>query len=386
MDGIGSEYGNGTLPAGIKSRVCHGINGLEMHYLEAGQKAEDSSLVVLLHGFPELAYSWRKVILPLAEAGYHVVVPDQRGFGKTSGWDDSYVSDLSSYYKTNLVRDILGLISALGYKKVKSVIGHDSGAGVAGWSAVIRPDVYESVVMMSAPFTGAPSIPFDMFVNQSSCEIEEDNIANELAALDRPRKHYHHYYRTLPANTDIMESEAGLSSFIRAYYHHKSADWKGNTPFPLESWTAGELAKMPTYYIMDFGDTMPEAVAKHMPTDEEVSRCGWLTEDELRVYEAEYGRTGFQGGLNWYRAGGSVGESKNLELFFGKTIDVPAMFVAGRQDWGIYQRPGAIDQMKDEICTSMGEIRLVDNAGHWVQQEQPEKVTEHLLDFLGKLD
>ena len=132
MDGIGSEYGNGTLPAGIKSRVCHGINGLEMHYLEAGQKAEDSSLVVLLHGFPELAYSWRKVILPLAEAGYHVVVPDQRGFGKTSGWDDSYVSDLSSYYKTNLVRDILGLISALGYKKVKSVIGHDSGAGVAG--------------------------------------------------------------------------------------------------------------------------------------------------------------------------------------------------------------------------------------------------------------
>ncbi len=380
------NYGKGTLPTGIKSGVCRDVNGLDIHYLEAGRRSEDSSLIVLLHGFPELSYSWRKIILPLSEAGYHVVVPDQRGFGRTSGWDDSYVSDLSSYYKVNLVRDILGFISALGYRKVKSVIGHDSGAGVAGWSALIRPDVYESVVMMSAPFSGAPAIPFDTLENGLGNGIKKDTIADELAALSRPRKHYQHYYRTPPANSDIMNSESGLSDFIRAYYHHKSADWKGNTPFPLESWTAGELAQMPTYYIMDFGDTMPEAVAKHMPTDEEVSRCGWLTEDELRVYEAEYGRTGFQGGLNWYRAGGSVGESKSLELFSGKTIDVPAMFVAGRQDWGIYQRPGAIDQMKDEICTSMGEIRLVDNAGHGVQQEQPEKVTEHLLDFLGKLD
>ena len=104
------NYGKGTLPTGIESRVCRDVNGLDIHYLEAGRRSEDSSLIVLLHGFPELSYSWRKIILPLSEAGYHVVVPDQRGFCRTSGWDDSYVSDLSSYYKVNLVRDILGYI------------------------------------------------------------------------------------------------------------------------------------------------------------------------------------------------------------------------------------------------------------------------------------
>ena len=186
------NYGKGTLPTGIESRVCRDVNGLDIHYLEAGRRSEDSSLIVLLHGFPELSYSWRKIILPLSEAGYHVVVPDQRGFGRTSGWDDSYVSDLSSYYKVNLVRDILGFISAFGYRKVKSVIGHDSGAGVAGWSALIRPDVYESVVMMSAPFSGAPDIPFDTLENGLGNGIKKDTIADELAALSRPRKHYQH--------------------------------------------------------------------------------------------------------------------------------------------------------------------------------------------------
>ncbi|SVC63599.1 uncharacterized protein METZ01_LOCUS316453, partial [marine metagenome] len=101
----------------------------------------------------------------MSESGYHVVAPDQRGFGATTGWDNSYVSDLSSYYQSNLVRDILGFVSALGYERVKSVIGHDSGAGVAGWSALIRPDIYDSVVMMSAPFAGGPSFPFDTSKN-----------------------------------------------------------------------------------------------------------------------------------------------------------------------------------------------------------------------------
>jgi len=379
-------YGAGTLPDQIRSRVCRGINGLDIHYLEAGFENKNNPLLLLLHGFPELSYSWRKMILPLSKSGYHVVAPDQRGFGATTGWNNSYVSDLSSYYQNNLVRDMLGLVSALGYEKVKSVIGHDSGAGVAGWSALIRPDIYESVVMMSAPFTGAPNIPLNTLKNLTTTKDPLVDIAAELANLERPRKHYQDYYRTPEANSDIMDSEKGLPDFIRAYYHHKSADWKENKPFPLSSWAAEQLAKMPTYYIMDLEDTMPEAVGKHMPTSEEINSCEWLTEEELKVYVSEYGRTGFQGGLNWYRSGGSSGNRGNLELFSGMKIEKPAMFVAGRQDWGIFQRPGAIAKMRNEVCTNMGEIQLVDNAGHWVQQEQPESVLKLLLDFLGEID
>ena len=380
------DYGAGTLPDQIRSRVCRGINGLDIHYLEAGFENKNNPLLLLLHGFPELSYSWRKMILPLSKSGYHVIAPDQRGFGATTGWNNSYVSDLSSYYQNNLVRDMLGLVSALGYEKVKSVIGHDSGAGVAGWSALIRPDIYESVVMMSAPFTGAPNIPLNMLKSLTTTKDPIVDIAAELANLERPRKHYQDYYRTPEANSDIMDSEKGLPDFIRAYYHHKSADWKENKPFPLSSWTAEQLAKMPTYYIMDLEDTMPEAVGKHMPTSEEINSCAWLTEEELKVYVSEYGRTGFQGGLNWYRSGGSSGNRGNLELFSGMKIEKPALFVAGRQDWGIFQRPGAIAKMRNEVCTNMGEIQLVDNAGHWVQQEQPESVLKLLLDFLGEID
>lgn len=379
------KYGNGTFPCKIRSGVCKGVNGLDIHYLEAGFESKNRPLIVLLHGFPELSYSWRKIILPLSESGYHVVAPDQRGFGATTGWDNSYVSDLSSYYQSNLVRDILGFVSALGYERVKSVIGHDSGAGVAGWSALIRPDIYDSVVMMSAPFAGAPSFPFDTSKNAGRKKDPVDSISGELATLPRPRKHYQHYYRTRDANSDLIDSKEGLAAFIRAYYHHKSADWKDNNPHPLASWTAKELAKMPTYYVMDLGDTMAEAVAKHMPTSQEIASCKWLREDELQVYVSEYGRTGFQGGLNWYRSGGSEGNRQKLELFSGMKIRVPALFVAGKQDWGIYQRPGAIDRMKEEVCTSMDKIHLVDNAGHWVQQEQPDKVLKHLLDFLDKV-
>ena len=379
------NYGNGTLPSQIRSNICKGVNGLDIHYLEAGFEGKNKPLIILLHGFPELSYSWRKIILPLSESGYHVVAPDQRGFGATTGWDNSYVSDLSSYYQVNLVRDILGFVSALGYAKVASIIGHDSGAAVAGWSALIRPDIYNSVVLMT-PFAGASVLPIDTSKKLSIYKDPVDTISEDLAALPRPRKHYQHYYRTRMANSDITNSEDGLASFIRAYYHHKSADWENNDPFPLASWTAEELAKMPTYYIMDLNDTMAEAVAKHMPTSQEIASCKWLSEDELQVYVSEYGRTGFQGGLNWYRSGGSEGNKRALELFSGMKMQVPAMFVAGRQDWGIYQRPGAIDRMKEEVCTSMDNMHLVDNAGHWVQQEQPEAVLKHLVSFLAEVN
>src|SRR5436190_19121829 len=149
------------LPASIRSRYVDGINGLRMHVLEAGFEAKGRPCLLLLHGFPELAYSWRKVMLPLASAGYHVVAPDQRGYGRTTGWDDAYDTDLASFRALNVVRDALGLVSALGYRSVAGVVGHDFGSPIAAWCALLRPDVFPSGALMSAPFAGPPSIPRD---------------------------------------------------------------------------------------------------------------------------------------------------------------------------------------------------------------------------------
>lgn len=384
MKSLPKDYGHDTIPIKIRSKVCENINGLNIHYIETGWEDKSKPLLVLLHGFPELAYSWRKVIIPLSEAGYHVIAPDQRGFGRTTGWDNSYVEDLSSFNPMNLVRDILGLVFALGYSSVQCIVGHDSGAGVAGWSSIIRPDIYKSVILMSAPFAGPPAIPFDIDGKPNDNLIQNDTIVEDLASLERPRKHYQHYYRTIEANNDMMNAKDGLSSFIRGYYHYKSADWKGNVPFELESWTASELAKMPTYYIMDFADNMAQTVAKQMPSKYEIELCKWLTEEELSVYATEYGRTGFQGGLNWYRRGGNKENHQKLELFSGKQIEIPSLFIAGKQDWGPYQRPGALSHLQKYVCSNMSGIKLVDNAGHWVQQEQPEEVSKLILEFLKK--
>ena len=114
-------YGNSTLPAGIRSRIVNNINGLAMHVLEAGFEPKGRPCVLLLHGFPELAYSWRRIMLPLAAAGYYVVAPDQRGYGRTTGWDDEYDGDVDSFRLPNVVRDALGLVSALGYRSVAAV-------------------------------------------------------------------------------------------------------------------------------------------------------------------------------------------------------------------------------------------------------------------------
>ncbi|MFL6811962.1 MAG: alpha/beta fold hydrolase, partial [Bradyrhizobium canariense] len=106
------------LPAGIRSRFVEDINGLRMHVLEAGYETRGRGCVLLLHGFPELAFSWRKVMPALADAGYHVIAPDQRGYGRTTGWDADYDGDLSAFRLLNLVRDALGLVSAFGYASV----------------------------------------------------------------------------------------------------------------------------------------------------------------------------------------------------------------------------------------------------------------------------
>ena len=176
----------------------------------------------------------------------------------------------------------------------------------------------------------------------------------------------------------------GVHDFLRAYYHHKSADWKENRPFPLTGWSASELAKMPTYYIMDADKGMAETVAPYMPSAAEIAACEWLPDAELAVYSAEFERTGFQGGLQWYRCATDPRYTAELQLFSGRTIDVPSCFIAGGSDWGIYQRPGDFERMQKSACTRMLDCRLIEGAGHWVQQEQPEEVSRLLADFLRR--
>jgi pimeloyl-ACP methyl ester carboxylesterase len=173
-----------------------------------------------------------------------------------------------------------------------------------------------------------------------------------------------------------------VHAFLRGYFHYKSADWLDNKPHKLKSWTAGELAKMPTYYIMDSADGMAETVAKEMPTPAEIAANSWLTERDLKVYSDEYTRTGFQGGLNWYRVRTSGKVTAELEVFTGRTIDVPSTFISGRSDWGIYQTPGAIERMQKSACKNMKEIHLIEGAGHWVQQEKADEVNRLLVQFL----
>ncbi|MGH8720412.1 MAG: alpha/beta fold hydrolase [Burkholderiales bacterium] len=343
---------------------------MRVHVLEAGEPSAPGLL--LLHGFPELAYSWRKVMLPLAEAGYHVMAPDQRGYGRTTGWDPDYDGDLASYHLLNLARDALGVARALGHDTVE-LAGHDFGSMVAAWCALVRPDVFRSVALMSAPFGGPPGL----------APASPEKILAELAALPRPRKHYQAYYCTREANRDMLACPQGLHAFLRAYFHVKSADWTANRPRPLAAWSAAELAKMPTYYIMDLHENMAQTVAHEMPSREHIAACRWLTEDELAVYAAEFQRTGLQGGLQWYRARWAPPLARLFGLFAGRTIDVPACFISGGSDWGNYQWPGELEAMSTTVCTDYRGTHLVDGAGHWVQQERPEAVVGLLGEFLA---
>jgi hypothetical protein len=199
------------LPSNIRSRFVDGINGLRMHVLEAGFETRGRPCILLLHGFPELAFSWRKVMPALAAAGYHVIAPDQRGYGRTTGWDASYDGDLNSFRLLNLVRDALGLVSAFGYRHVDAVVGHDFGSSVAAWCALVRPDVFRSVALMSAPFAGAPALPFDT-ADSAPTPKGEDGVHRELASLRRPRKHINGIIRRArPTPTCIKRRKACMT-------------------------------------------------------------------------------------------------------------------------------------------------------------------------------
>ncbi|MGW1712561.1 alpha/beta fold hydrolase [Streptomyces sp. NPDC002156] len=369
------------LPAGVRSRFVAPVNGLRMHVLEAGSPGADR-LVLLLHGFPELAFSWRHALPALADAGYYVVAPDLRGYGRTTGFRADAYADPINCSLPWLVNDLGALVAALGRSEVHAVVGHDFGSFLAAWCGLLRPDVFRAVMMMSAPFAGPPAWP-------ALADDGPSRLSAAVAGLPAlGREHYQWYYSTPRAARDMDSPPQGMHDFLRAYFHVKSADWQANQsnrPHDMGRTDAETLARLPHYYVLPLGVGMPAAVGPEMPTPKEVASCEWLPDEELAVYTGEFSRTGFQGGLQWYRCLTGEREIDTLRLFGGRTIDVPSGFIAGDSDWAVHQVSGAFAAMQQRACTQMLACDVVPGAGHWVQQEQPRVVLELLLRFLERL-
>lgn len=387
------------LPTGITSRfvdtsprslVFHILESLPSDLNPSGPKPE---LILLVHGFPELAYSWRKILPLLSAQGYHAVAFDQRGYGRTFSRKPL---EASSFRPLNLIKDTVTLVNALGYTSVSCIVGHDFGAVTANLCALSRPDMFKSLVLMSHPVKG-PQIPLSTspsYGHPSPASPPPLDMEKALSQLPRPRKHYKWYYCTPPSNSEMtFPTGPPLHTFLRGYFHLKSADWDVNKPHPLSGWIASELAKMPRYYIMDLADTMRQAVARDMAEeDPEVvsSRSSrWLPDCELSVYVNEWARTSFQGGLNWYRLQTLPQIASDVEAWSGAKISVPTVFVAGKSDWGTFQEPGALEAMEQAKSVREGMYRgtvLVEGGGHWVNQEQPERCVDEILRIACAVD
>lgn len=357
------------LPEGIRSRIVGGVGDLDMHVLEAGFGEQERPAIMLLHGFPELAFCWRRLMPLLASAGYHVIAPDQRGFGRTTPQCGAYLTDLEPYATGNLANDIFNLIEALGLPSVDALVGHDAGSIVAGYCAFARPGLMRRLILAASPFGGPPSLEAPI-----PTPFLDHPVHAELSRLPQPRKHYQAYFSGPEANQDMWAPPQGLHQFLRGYYHQKSADWNGNTPHPLKAWSGTELARMPHYYCMPAGRTMPEIAAAATPDAQAIATCTWLSDADLAVVAAEFARTGFQPALNWYRSALAEGmTTRDLLPFRGRRLDIPVTFLAGSADWGPFQAPGLLETMRDGLATSPVAMHVIDHAGHWAHQEQPER-------------
>src|SRR5882672_7313080 len=220
-------YGNGTLPPGVRARLIPDINGLTVNILEAGFETPGRPLVLMLHGFPNLAYSWRKVMPALAAAGYYAVAPDCRGFGRTTGWDDSWDADPAPFLALNMLRDQIALVSALGYRSTAMMVGHDQGSLMAGLGALIRPDMFPRLTLIGGGFGGPPSFPFNTANGAPAPHPAFTNAELDAAyqKLNPPRRGYQDYWRTLEADQDMKHLPQGMTNFFRAFYYMKGGDF-----------------------------------------------------------------------------------------------------------------------------------------------------------------
>jgi pimeloyl-ACP methyl ester carboxylesterase len=320
-----------------QSRVQHRFvdtNGIRMHIAEQGE----GPLVVFSHGFPECWYSWRHQISVLADAGFHVVAPDQRGYGKTDR-----PAAIDKYTMLHLTGDIVGLLDALG-EQTAVIVGHDWGAPVAWNCALMRPDRFRAVVGMSVPYFPRGPVSLTQAMRQAAGE------------------NFYMIYFQEPGKAEA-ELERDVRATILRMLYAASGDATGSDRWqPVVPQGKDLIASMGA----------PAALPR------------WLTQADLNFYTAEFERTGFTGGLNWYRAIDMTWEL--MAAYTGARIELPSLFIAGRED-AVLSFPGMNMVMAGLQHNLPGLQRsiVVDGAGHWIQQERADDVNAALLDFLGSL-
>ena len=357
----------------IKSRVIKSVNGLNIHILENKVKVETNNVILLLHGFPEISFSYRYLMLLFEKAGYYCIAPDQRGYGQTKS---KVLETLKSFSVLNLAKYMSCLMKKLNIDKYH-LIGHDFGAYVSSYLCLLNQKNILSLTLMSMPFSGPPvlkNISKMMKINQ------------KLALLQPKRKHYQYYFSSYGAAKNLMKCKQGLNNFLRSYFHFKSYDYKGNKPFKLKSFTPKEISKMPEYYIMKLNLGMAQTVKNYSPTQTEIAKCKWLNESDLAYYVKNYLNSGVKKPLSWYKVMLSKKEKlKIIKLNLPKSIYVPSIFISGSADWGMYQKPGDLEKMENVFLKNYYGRFIIKQAGHWVQQEQPNKTFDLILKFLKKL-
>ena len=309
------------------------VNGVDLHVVEAGE----GPTVVLAHGFPELSYSWRHQIPALADAGFHVIAPDMRGYGRSSR-----PAEITDYDIEHLTGDLIALVDDAGEDRAVFV-GHDWGSMVVSSLARMHPDRVAGVVPMSVPILPRGPIPFMQLVEMAFADsffymayFQETGVADADLGADPATT-----MRRMLAGLTVPEGQTLDASGLSA------KDGRG------------------------FVDRLPEPDG--LPA--------WLSQDELDHYIEEFTRTGFTGGINWYR-----NLDRNWELtpsFDTAKVTAPSLFIGGALDPVLLMTPVAV---QDDIVTDHRGNVIIDGAGHWVQQEAPDAVNDALLTFLKSID
>jgi len=314
-------------------------NGIRMHVAEAGE----GPLVVMCHGFPESWYSWRHQLVALADAGFHAVAPDMRGYGQTD-----QPQPIESYTLLHLVGDMVGLLDAL--KAPTAVIaGHDWGAPVAWAAALLRPDRFRGVIGLSVPYRPRGTIQPTTVMPRT-----DDAIFYQL------------YFQT-PGVAEA-ELERDPSTTLRRTLYWGS----GDSPRPAAAIGSGEVGMVRP----DVGFLGGRDVPAPLPS--------WLTQADVDFYANEFTRTGFRGGLNWYR-----NIDRNWELFApwtGAVVTVPALYVAGDRDLVLaFKGMDRLLPALKQFVPNLRETIILPGCGHWTQQERAAEVNAAMLKFLRAL-
>ncbi|HEY8767634.1 MAG TPA: alpha/beta hydrolase [Dehalococcoidia bacterium] len=308
-------------------------NGINMHLAEAGE----GPLVLLVHGFPELWYSWRHQLPALAAAGYHAVAPDVRGYG-----DTDKPHDIKAYAMREHVADVVGVLDALGEKQAV-IVGHDWGSPMAWNSAVLHPDRYRAVVGMSVPYLPrGPMPPMQM-----------------MRAMFQNNFFYILYFQE-PGVAEA-EFEADVDRSMRLFTWVASGEGAGIPGF------ANAMAGKPS--DSKLFDGMPEQ--KGLPP--------WITEEEHAYYVEKFKKGGFRGPINRYR--NMDGDWQDIPELQGARVTQPALFIIGEKDGVATFAP--MDPMKQFVANL--KMITLPGAGHWTQQERPKETNEALIAFLNGL-